>query len=365
MFAGNRIIVAPLDWGLGHTTRCIPIIKRLIALDAVPIIAADNGPLELLKAEFPELERVQIEGSPVRYSSGNDQLRTLAFQFPSLLASIRNERRTIKRLVKKLRPAAIISDQRFGVMDPSVPSVLITHQAFPQLRIGKDFATRLNRHFIDRFDRCWIVDQPEPPGLAGALSHGSDLPRNARYIGPQSRFTQIAGTASQAHRIVAIISGPEPQRSILEQELIAQMDMIEGEHLLVNGKLDERSEKIGNIMIAPHLSTERLTVELVNAELIVSRCGYTTIMDLHALGRSALLIPTPGQPEQEYLAKLHASIGTFVIQQQHAIDLRTALTSIDRSMNFKMGSTTDLLDEALMDLAEIMKGKPVKYLQAQ
>ncbi len=339
------------------------MIRRLLDLGAQPVIGADNAPLELLQNEFPDLEFHRIEGRKVTYSSSVDQSIAIALQLPSLFRSISREHDRTKKIIDAHRIDAIISDQRFGVRDPRVPSVLMTHQVFPQLDFGRRIATWMDHHFIHRFDRCWIVDQPDPPGLAGDLSHGRNLPGNARYIGALSRFAPIPQTSSD-RQIVAIISGPEPQRSMLEQILITRMDHIEGEHLLVKGIPGDRSEQIGNIKVVAHLSTEELTLELMNAGLIVSRSGYSTIMDLKSLGKPALLIPTPGQPEQEYLAKLHSNGNEFIIQHQHAIDLDLALRRIGKCSIAPSHHTHQLLDRALEELAGMVKKRRLEYLQA-
>lgn len=357
------MLVAPLDWGLGHATRCIPVIRRLLHFGAVPVIGADNAPLELLRDEFPDLEFHRIEGRQVKYSSSSDQTIAIALQLPSLLRSIAKENSRTKKLTDELQLDAIISDQRFGVRDPRIPSVLLTHQIFPKVRFGQAIARWSNTRHIDRFDRCWIVDRPEFPGLAGALSHGS-IPRDSQYVGPLSRFVPLKIGSVNGHRIVAIISGPEPQRSMLEKIVIVQMRHIQGGHLLVKGIPGARSEQIGNIRIVPHLSTEELTRELMNAELVVSRCGYSTIMDLKRLLRSALLIPTPGQPEQEYLGKLHSNSNEFIIQHQHAIDLELALSEIGKCSIAPSDDTSFLLDRALEELAGRVKKRSVEYLHA-
>ena len=364
MFHGSRILVAPLDWGLGHATRCIPVIRRLLHYGAQPVIGADKAPAELLREEFPDLEFHRIEGRPVRYSSSGDQSIAIALQLPSLLRSISREHDRTKKVIDAHRIDAIISDQRFGVRDPRIPSVLMTHQLFPQLHLARRIATWMNQRHIDRFDRCWVVDRPDPPGLAGDLSHGRNLPGNARYIGALSRFAPIPHGSSD-RRIVAIISGPEPQRSLLEKILIRKMDQVNGTHLLVRGMPGAPIERTGNITIVPHLPTERLAEEIMNCKLLVARCGYSTIMDLKSFGRSALLIPTPGHPEQEYLGKLHSNSGEFIIQTQHAIDLETALSRIGDLMDRPVLNGNEMLDRALQELAGMVKRRPVEYLHAQ
>lgn len=355
MFNGARILVAPLDWGLGHAARCVPVINALLEHDAVPVIGADGGPLALLRAEFPGLEHVVIPGPEVRYGRGASQAWSMARQFPAMLRSIRQEGSLMARLVPQLRLDAVISDQRFGVRSGAVPSVLITHQVFPFTPVAQRVLRAVNRRHIARFDRCWIMDEEQAPGLAGELSHGPDLPANARYIGVHSRMAPRDGIGALVrHRVVAVISGPEPQRSVFEELLIAQLQRLPGEHLLVRGKPGTNSHtRYGNLRVVDHLNAGDLRTAILGAERIVSRSGYTTLMDLAVLKRSALIVPTPGQSEQEYLARLHHGTGRFVVQHQHALDLGAVLDQKPQDVPSPVHGNA--LERALQDLAALIR----------
>jgi hypothetical protein len=342
-------LVAPLDWGLGHATRCIPIIRCLLGHGANPVIAADKGPLALLHCEFPDLEQVHLPGRTVRYSEGNNQLRPLVAQFPALLASIAAEGRRTRSIIRDLDVAATISDQRFGVRG-KVPSVLITHQLHPRLPALQGTLRTLNHALTDRFDRCWLMDEQAVPGLAGELSHPARA--NCRYIGIHSRLN-ANGQGSERFRIVAVVSGPEPQRTLFEQALLHQLQHIPGDHLLVQGMPEKPGEyRQGNVLCRAHMGTVELASALCAAEMVVMRSGYTSLMDLHRLGRRAVLVPTPGQPEQEYLADLHA--GTHLVQQQASMDLASALAGMARGTEVHTSSSDTLLDEAVKDLLQLI-----------
>lgn len=358
MFHGARILVAPLDWGLGHSTRCIPIIRRLIALGATPIIGADAGPLALLRKEFPEMEHVRIPGVNIRYAAGRSQLWSMARQFPAMVRSVQAEKALFDRIRQDLKLDAVISDQRFGIRHADLPSVLVTHQVFPFTPLAQEALRRLNLRHIQRFDRCWIMDEPTAPGLAGELSHGPNLPANARYIGVLSRMDPDTRPVVEPHRVVAVISGPEPQRSLLDELLTSRLQAIPGDHLVVQGlpHADE-ARRIGNVFKVPHMASDQLTAELVAAEHIISRSGYTTLMDLSVLGRSALIIPTPGQAEQEYLGALHARTQRFVVQPQEALDIPLALRRSGPGLVAAPRHGTPLLDAAMTDLARLLHSR--------
>ena len=356
MFHGARILVAPLDWGLGHSTRCIPIIQRLMQLGAAPVIGADHGPLALLRQEFPQLEHVRIPGAHIRYSAGSNQLWSMARQFPAMVRSVQAERALFDRIRQDLGLAAVISDQRFGIRHPDLPSVLITHQVFPFTPLAQGALRKLNLRHMARFSRCWIMDESQAPGLAGALSHGKDMPANARYIGTLSRMQSAPDERGKGFTVVAVISGPEPQRTLLDQLLTEQLQSIPGKHLLVRGlPAHTGQEEHGNLLAVPHLPANALAAHMRSATHIISRSGYTTLMDLVALGRSAVVIPTPGQAEQEYLGELHQRTGRFVVRSQDTLDLSEALAALREPASPAEAPTRSLLDEALSDLARLLR----------
>ena len=366
MFSGARILITPLDWGLGHSTRCIPIIQRLRELDARPIIGADKGPLALLRDAFPDLPHVSVPGVEVRYAKGASQTWAMATQFPAMLRSVREEHHLFLNLRRQLQLDAVISDQRFGIRADGLPSVIMTHQLFPFTPFAQGVLRRINLRSVARFDRCWIPDDEQAPGLAGELSHGGNIPRNARYIGPISRMDPAKAIApKEPYRIVCVISGPEPQRTLLEEELMRQLPHIKGQHLLVRGKPEPvLDETIGNVRRLSHLGGDALTGALLQAESIVSRTGYTTLMDLARIGRSALVVPTPGQEEQEYLGELHARSGRFLVQAQDRLDIADAIEGGKvRSGKSEMmrgrdtGTSSNVeqpLEHALQDLAALI-----------
>lgn len=355
VLTGKRILVAPLDWGLGHAARCVPLIEQLLARGARPVIGADNGPLALLGSEFPHVEQVCIPGKVIRYAKGADQRWSMARQFPQMVLSIRTERTRLERIRKELGIDVVISDQRFGLRSSEVPSVLITHQLFPITPVAQRAFRRLNLSYIAKFDRCWVMDGPTAPGLAGELAHAGPLPRNARFIGTQSRLTRPLQNGTSPYRIVAVISGPEPQRTMLDADLVKQLQRIDGEHLLVRGlPTGDGHERIANVQCVPHLSSDDLAHAMASAALVVSRSGYTTLMDLEALNRRALLVPTPGQPEQEYLADLHGTTGRHLVQQQHHLDLGAALRQHTATARAPHRPDRQLLERALDDLGDLL-----------
>lgn len=312
-----KTLVAPLNWGLGHATRCIPLIQKLLSEGHEIIIASDGHPMELLKQEFPELLLIDFPSYNIRYNKGKSQFSAMLRSIPVIFRGIIREHLQLKEIIRKHQIERVISDNRFGLWNKHLHSTYITHQLMIKMPKGLGFMTPViwlgHRFFINRFDVCMIPDFEGEENLSGDLSHKYPLPRHARFIGPLSRFAQISTQSPIIPDLrfdtVALVSGPEPQRTIFEQQLIKRFKNTDERVLIIQGlPADKTSRQIEqsheNLTILPHLDTNNLASILLQAKKIICRSGYSTIMDLHALNclDKAELIPTPGQTEQEYLA---------------------------------------------------------------
>ncbi|HEY5391223.1 MAG TPA: glycosyl transferase family 28, partial [Hanamia sp.] len=186
----TRILVIPLDWGLGHATRCIPIIKELILQNIEVFIVADGNNYILLKREFPSTVFLRYKGYEIKYSRAKRFfLLKLFLQFPKVSWRVYHENKWLKKVIKKYSINAVISDNRFGMFTKKIPCVYITHQL--HIETGNQFsdliAQKIHYYFIKKFDQCWVPDL-EINGLAGKLSHPKKMLPNIIYIGPLSRF---------------------------------------------------------------------------------------------------------------------------------------------------------------------------------
>jgi len=307
-----KVLVCPLNWGLGHATRCVPIIKRLTDEGNEVTIAGDGFPLEFLRQEFPELRCIELPSYPIRYSAGKSQVGAMIRQSPKILAGIISEHRRLKKMLKTEKFDMIISDNRFGLWNKNLHSVYITHQLMIKMPAGLRFIEpivwRLHRFFILKYDECWIPDYEGAKNLSGDLAHKYPLPRNAKFIGSLSRFSLLKNIVpNKKFHTIAVLSGVEPQRSLFEAELIARLKKSKEKMLIVQGKPQKEKQihETQNITLISHLETAEFAAFLLGSERIIARSGYSTIMDLDALGclQKAELIPTPGQTEQEYLAE--------------------------------------------------------------
>jgi UDP:flavonoid glycosyltransferase YjiC (YdhE family) len=355
----KHILIAPLDWGLGHATRCVPIIKQLLCRNARVTIAAEGLHLALLQKELPDCSFISLPGYSIQY--GRTAVGTslkITWQVPKILKAIRREQRWLAAQLPHLKPDIIISDNRYGFRHEGIPSVFITHQltiASPFGRFSENVLQRLNYRFVNQFTRCWVPDLDQPPGLSGMLGHPAHLPDNARYIGPQSRFTKIEKPQTPQYDLLCILSGPEPQRSIWQQQLLNQLldselraVVVGGTNHLFQQALPERIQYFAS------LDGATLHRYMQQSRLVLSRCGYSTVMDMYASSMPCILVPTPGQTEQEYLAVHLKQQGLFYSVSQHQLDLRRDMAAAEAF--YTPGYTapsSSLLEQALDELWRI------------
>jgi uncharacterized protein (TIGR00661 family) len=357
-----KVLVCPLDWGIGHATRCVPVIRKFRELGNEVVIAADGRPYEFLKKELPGCRFIRFKGARITYPRGHGFLFKIISLSPLLIRSYVRERKDIKKLIRQEDPSIIVSDNRYGAWSRARFSILITHQVNiilpPSVHFLSSFLNRMIFRQIEKFNECWIPDFELHNGLAGLLSHPNRLPRNAHYIGTLSRFSDI-GQREIPHPsdydIMVTLSGPEPQRTILEKTIFEQLKKSELSGIIVRGLTEETEEcdLTDKIHVFPHLETAKMKEYILRSRLVICRSGYSSLMDLVTLGTNAILIPTPGQTEQEYLARYLMEKKIYFSMPQFHFDL---LYAIEMSRNFHglvMKNDYRLLEERIM---EIKKG---------
>ncbi len=349
-----RVLIAPLDWGLGHATRCIPIIISLIKHKCEVIIAAEGATKELLQKEFPQLKIMQLKGYRVSYSRAKFWLpATLLLQFPKILYSIYAERRWLKKAVEEFNIDAVISDNRLGMSHATIPTIYITHQLL--IKTGSSFietiAQKIHYHFINKYNTCWVPDWAGRVNVAGELSHPATVPKiPVKYIGPLSRFEDFDATLK--YNLCVLLSGPEPQRSLFEKIIFDSVEKSKTSVLIVRGLPNEsRVLEVDNSMVevTNHLPTAELNKALLQSKHIIARSGYSTIMDLIKLQRHAILVPTPGQTEQEYLAKYLAGQKLFCTVNQENFNLEELLKVAEGYSFCKLPIAKNEFDEVIKD----------------
>ena len=352
MVLQKRILVCPLNWGLGHATRCIPIIRLLLQKNAEVIIAAEGASLELLKKEFPSLQFIDLKGYNIVYPAKGSMLLKMLLSIPKIISGIIKEHKALKKIIVQHNINIVISDNRYGLWNNTIKSIFITHQLMVKNRFAENLAHRIILTFVKKYDECWIPDVESTDNLSGELSHKYPLSRNTFFIGTLSRFKKNEAAVSHKYDVLAIVSGPEPQRSIFKKLVIEQLKQSKLKALVICGKPQENQSKqtIDNLEIISHLTTEELQNAILQSNIIIARSGYSSIMDLAVLGKKAVFIPTPGQTEQEYLAEKFMRTKIAFTQTQAAFNLQAALTETIKYSGFNNSQKNNLLEKRINDL---------------
>jgi len=370
-------LVAPLDWGLGHATRCIPIICELQRQGWEVIIAADRAPLVLLREAFPQLETIQFPGAQIVYPKRGGVVLHFVWQTPGFLRSVRQEHKALDRLLRSRKIDLVISDNRYGLYTKRVPCVLISHQLrirVPGVPVAESMVSRFVKFYAARFRAVWVPDWPGDENLSGLLSTHRSIPANVRYIGPLSRFAPDGGPelpagapldpvydalfAQDPFPVLFLVSGPEPAVSLFRTVLREQALRLNLRALLVLGKPEAQPvlQQEQNLFSIGHLPTAVLDRVLRETELVVCRSGYSTLMDLAVYNKKALLVPTPGQSEQVYLAQRFRERNWSHAVKQSRLDLATDLPQARACEGISQPFRSDVLRQAIQDIA----GLPVR-----
>ena len=325
-----NVFFAVLDWGLGHAARSIPVIRSLQAHNCNVIIGSSGTALSFLKSELPEVTTINLSAYEPHYSRNGLTPLSLLLQTPKFFRAIRNERRQTSDVVRHHEIHFIISDNRYGCWSPEIPAIIISHQLNLYMPGGYQWLSgpinRINHRLLKKFVSCWVPDVVN--GLTGSLSTSNGL--NVEYLGYLSRFDGIVlPPVKKEYEVVAILSGPEPQRTILENLLIEQLIDLNLKAVLVRGIPGMNSVKpMGNLEVINFLNAMDLATYIKRANVVITRPGHSSIMDLATLEACAIFIPTPGQTEQEYLAERMKNKKLALCIAQRHFNLKQALTEV-------------------------------------
>lgn len=350
----KRVLITPLDWGLGHATRCIPVIRELQLQGCEVLVAGSGDSLRLLQKEFPLMKTFVLPGYEPRYPGHGFMVLAMALQLPHFMRVIQAEHKAVDQIIEQENADALISDNRYGCWSRKIPSVFITHQSnilMPK-RFGwlQHIVRKINDRMINRFDSCWIPDTPGDPSLAGDLmSFGKATTKiNIAYIGWLSRFTP-KNNAEKKYDVIAVFSGPEPQRTLVENIVLPQLRNSALRYLVIRGLPGLENPRTDDRVI-DFLSSGMLNEALDAAELVIARSGFSTVMDMQALGKKVVFIPTPGQTEQEYLASRLMKKGIAYFMRQDQFRLDTALAASKNFTGFTRHENNALLRHAISGL---------------
>ncbi|MCP4124281.1 MAG: UDP-N-acetylglucosamine--N-acetylmuramyl-(pentapeptide) pyrophosphoryl-undecaprenol N-acetylglucosamine transferase [Bacteroidetes bacterium] len=354
--SGKNILVAPLNWGLGHATRSMPVINVLLEWGANVILAGDGRSLHLLRKEYSGLQSVELPSYKVRYTSGPGMVAITLLRVPVYLSAVFREHRKLEQLVEELQLDMVISDNRYGIWSARVPSVFICHQLaiIPPQSIDwmTPYVHQLHRRFYRNFDQVWVPDFEGDGNLTGRLTHRYPLTEHSRFTGPLSRFKNKSPSTDPEYvaKFIVVLSGPEPQRTLLEDKILEQARSIEGDFIIVQGKTESfQVERQDNLRLISYLTADQLFDTMSNCDVVISRSGYSTVMDLCFLGKKAVFIPTPGQTEQVYLGEKLQAQNMAVVCDQDALDLKEALKRVESIKGFPKMESNDTLHDVMAE----------------
>ncbi len=371
------VLVCPLDWGLGHASRSVPLIRAFLGAGARVIVAADGDALDFLRQCFPDGVGFRVlPGKPVVYPRNTKRLSLvvkLIRQLPGLLGSVKREHTHLQKLIRETGARFVVSDNRYGLYSDLATCVFLGHQVHLRapggLRWAEWLVNELNYWLISRFRYCWVPDFAGPDNLSGELSHRSTgrkprILKNLRYIGPLSRFAGLPANETSPlpdgfppSFYLVMLSGPEPQRSLLEGELNRQFATLDQAVVVLRGVVGEggasqrknevlsdvrrlsdmrRLSDVRRLHASPpiirfdHLGDGPMDWLIRHARLVICRPGYSTLMDLAVFGKKALVIPTPGQTEQEYLGQRMKEMGWVCCVSQSGLSLAAQVEKAER-----------------------------------
>ncbi|HEY9363821.1 MAG TPA: glycosyltransferase [Chitinophagaceae bacterium] len=352
-----RILIAPLDWGLGHTTRCIPIIDAFLNNSCSVYFAGNKAQAALVKSEFPNLPLILLEGYNVQISRKKPLvLLKIMARLPWLKKTIQTENRWLRKKVAEYKFDAVISDNRYGLHHPGIHTVFITHQLSIKTLFGKwadRIIQRWNYSYINKFRECWIPDERDL-SLAGELSHPVHFPKiPVYYTGWLSRLKKMEIKSGREFILIAL-SGPEPQRSLLEKKLVSELNDYEGNVIFLRGLPGNESvlPSFNQVSFYNHLPANELNNLLLQSSFIICRSGYSSVMDIISLQKKSILIPTPGQTEQEYLGRyLHAKKLAYSVSQKN-FSLKETLVAAEKFPYQFYQKKEDRLEKLVNDFVE-------------
>lgn len=310
-----NVLVSPLDWGLGHASRCVPVIANYIAQGHSVTIASSGYAKQFLLLQFPLLPHLDIPSYNIRYAASKTQIFSMLRNLYRVIKAARSEHAWLQNYLQNHACDLVISDNRFGLFSNTTQCIYITHQVMVKmpkmLTFLEPLVYQLHCKIISKFHACWIPDAAGSTNLSGDLAHKYPLPNNARFVGLLSRFSQLQVEPSSRFDVVIIISGPEPQRSMFERQCIETYKTSVEPVLILSGRPGDKeiASPYSHIHILPHVPDAELAAYCLGAKKIICRSGYSSIMDMSVLNclSKVVFVPTPGQTEQAYLALLHTT----------------------------------------------------------
>ncbi len=348
----KTVLAAPLNWGLGHATRMVPVIELLLQKGARVLLAADKRPYDFLKQRFPDCKMIRLPGFEPSYPEKGSMALRMISSFPLMLKKAHEANKLLQKIIDRHGVDIVISDNRYELSSTKVYSVFITHQlnvqTFRWQRLFQPLITQLIYRYIKRFDELWIPDsENNQHNLSGKLSHVKNFPvENYQFTDPLSRLDLDVGASEmEPLDLLVLLSGPEPQRTVFEQLITTQLLKNKLRATVLQSKPEEKTIKQKeNITLISHADDEQMAMLIKSADIVISRPGYSTIMDLSVFGKKAIFVPTPGQTEQLYLARELKNRRYCYFEKQASFNLTHAIGVSEKYTGLPKVAKNDKLD---------------------
>lgn len=358
--SGAHVLISSLNWGLGHASRSVAIARKLSGMGAKVSFASDGVALDLYRRDFPDAEHYELPSYQITYAAKGDKfLSHIMALIPKMYKAIQAENKVVDQLVKEKRITHIISDSRMGIRNKNTLNAIVNHHLKVPFPKGWGWAELVYefvmRHYLNKFDQIWIPDFPDRK-LSGVLSE-LQL-QDSYFIGPLSRMrAKVPAAGTEKYQLLAVISGPEPQRTFFEEILTEQLKSYPHNCMLVCGQASQDYD----IQVTPNfrkkafLNSNEMEAAWNESKMILSRSGYTTIMELASSGHPAILVPTPGQTEQVYLAEMLNEKGFYYTMDQENFNLSKALSESHKFPGLQTQISDDLLESVLLPFMDMRR----------
>ncbi len=301
--SSKRVLLCPLNWGLGHATRCIPIIDALQSLDYEVIVAGYGKSLNLLKVEYSNLKFIHFKGLEINYYNGIPAWASVLLQGFKVYKSIREEHEALKLITETVQPDIILSDNRYGVFSENIPSCLITHQLSPKAPFFQFFVSKQIARLINKFDTVLVPDYDQGNGLSGDLATNKYVTIPTKCLGLLSRFNFSVNKAESNIKLLALVSGPEPEQSDFVKKIYHSFVQLNDRTAIIHNSAFTFSNSENKVVEYKNISQKEMLQIIATSEIILCKAGYSTLMDLIVLNKKVVLLPTKGQTEQQYLVE--------------------------------------------------------------
>ena len=319
----QTIFYCVLNWGVGHATRSIPIIKNYLDQGNKVILFSDGEAENMLRNSFPTLTIHTLPSYKIQYKSKNFLFLFIILQSFTRFWIIWREQLHMRRYQKLYQPNAVISDNRYGCYLKGLKNYLISHQL---KLVTDDVIERLSQKFVDillkPFDELWIPDIESVKLSAAMTDVNISIPK--RWIGfPDLKLVKDA--PAENIELLVLLSGPEPRRTELEKKYLNVIATLPYKVVFIAGNFSQgyKLTETHNCIHHSRMKYEETLQYIARAERIVCRSGYSTLIDLYILEKKNIIcVPTAGQPEQEYLADYWTEKGWVKMVEENEVEVK-------------------------------------------